>query len=155
MEKSQSQSMENTLGVEKSKLVPAINTPVSNNEEKTITIKSTKQMSDSASISFEKSLDNLLDKCSEKSVDLNLSLEFRDGGHSDVSKSCDNSPIISSKKSDKKKVSSPWYTVSLFISLSKYIIFVRGFPPWLMSCSQTHRIFIWTSLTGCRVTFSY
>ena len=129
VEKSQSQSSENTLSIEKTKLAPAINKPVSNNGERTVTIKSTERMSDSASSrssadckqnhlrerSFEKSLDNILDKCSEKSVDLSLSVESRNGGHSDVSKSFDDSSIMSSKKSDKKKKSSPWYTVSIVI----------------------------------------
>ncbi|XP_060079829.1 protein Aster-B-like [Ylistrum balloti] len=58
--------------------------------------------------SFEKSLDNIMDKCSEKSLDLNLSVECKNGTLSDKT-SVDESNV--SKKSDKKKKTAPWYTV--------------------------------------------
>ncbi|XP_021349375.1 GRAM domain-containing protein 1B-like isoform X3 [Mizuhopecten yessoensis] len=57
--------------------------------------------------SFEKSLDNIMDRCSEKSLDLNLSVECKNGTHSDKT-SVDDSNV--SKKSDKKKKTAPWYT---------------------------------------------
>lgn len=58
--------------------------------------------------SFEKSLDNIMDKCSEKSLDLNLSVECKNGTLSDKT-SVDESTV--SKKSDKKKKTAPWYTM--------------------------------------------
>ncbi|XP_033757958.1 protein Aster-B-like isoform X2 [Pecten maximus] len=58
--------------------------------------------------SFEKSLDNIMDKCSEKSLDLNLSVECKNGTLSDKT-SVDESNV--SKKSDKKKKTAPWYTM--------------------------------------------
>lgn len=66
--------------------------------------------------SFEKSLENIMDKCSEKSVDLNISLESKNGMVSDSSRVEDNGLLSakkSSEKSDKKKKNTPWYTVSI------------------------------------------
>jgi hypothetical protein len=63
--------------------------------------------------SFEKSLENIMDKCSEKSVDLNISLESKNGMVSDSSRVEDSSMKKSSDKGDKKKKNTPWYTVSM------------------------------------------
>ncbi|XP_061165219.1 protein Aster-B-like [Saccostrea echinata] len=64
--------------------------------------------------SFEKSLENIMDKCSEKSVELNVSLESKNGVISDSSRVDENS-LSSVKKSgdktDKKKKNTPWYTM--------------------------------------------
>ncbi|KAJ8316440.1 hypothetical protein KUTeg_006454 [Tegillarca granosa] len=56
--------------------------------------------------SFEKSLDNIMDKCSEKSLDLTLSVENRNEAVSDTGKSVEDACSTTStgtKKSDKKK----------------------------------------------------
>ena len=63
--------------------------------------------------SFEKSLDNIIDKCSEKSLDLSLTVESKNdvkNGHSDISRSLDDAASSTSKKSDKKKKSISWYS---------------------------------------------
>ncbi|XP_071095705.1 protein Aster-B-like [Haliotis cracherodii] len=66
--------------------------------------------------SFERSLDNIMDKCSEKSLDLNLSVESWNGSMSDAScRSPDNSLVTGStslkySKNEKKKKSA-WYTM--------------------------------------------
>lgn len=73
--------------------------------------------------SFEKSLDNIMDKCSEKSLDLTLNVESRNEAVSDTGKSVEDACSTTStgtKKSDKKKKNSPWYTVSKKLNLSLY-----------------------------------
>ena len=66
--------------------------------------------------SFEKSLENILDKCSERSLDMNVSLDSKNGMVSDSSRVEDTSVLSAKKsvdKSDKKKKNTPWYTVSI------------------------------------------
>lgn len=68
--------------------------------------------------SFEKSLENIMDKCSEKSLDMNVSLDSKNGMVSDSSRVEDSSLLAAKKsadKSDKKKKNTPWYTVSIFV----------------------------------------
>lgn len=68
--------------------------------------------------SFEKSLENIMDRCSEKSLDMNVSLESKNGMVSDSSRVEDSSLSAAKKsadKSDKKKKNAPWYTVSIFV----------------------------------------
>lgn len=65
--------------------------------------------------SFEKSLENIMDKCSEKSLDMNVSLDSKNGMVSDSSRVEDSSLLAAKKsadKSDKKKKNTPWYTAS-------------------------------------------
>nr|XP_022324315.1 GRAM domain-containing protein 1B-like isoform X4 [Crassostrea virginica] len=64
--------------------------------------------------SFEKSLENILDKCSERSLDMNVSLDSKNGMVSDSSRVEDTSVLSAKKsvdKSDKKKKNTPWYTM--------------------------------------------
>ena len=58
---------------------------------------------------FEKSLNTILDKCSEPSVD--LTLDSRDTQSVEETAT----PVKSGKSAERKKKSVPWYTVSFFL----------------------------------------
>lgn len=92
--------------------------------------------------SFEKSLENIMDRCSEKSLDMNVSLESKNGMVSDSSRVEDSSLSAAKKsadKSDKKKKNAPWYTVSIFV----VILFLNFFFLYVASiiCLASYNIF--------------
>lgn len=97
--------------------------------------------------SFEKSLENIMDKCSEKSLDMNVSLESKNGMVSDSSRVEDSSLSAAKKsadKSDKKKKNAPWYTVSIFV----VILFLNFFFLYVASiiCLASYNLFFFNCI---------
>lgn len=81
---------------------------------------------------FEKFLENIMGRCFERFLDMNVSLELKNGMVSDSSRVEDSSLLVVKKsvdKSDKKKKNVLWYIVSifvviLFLNFFLYVVFI-------------------------------